>query len=51
MAECSKFNAVMEWPMETLGILDLLALYGFNREAAGKLVPHQHDMHPVQELL
>jgi len=38
--------------MATLGILDMLRLYGFNAEKTrAKLVRHKEDKYPVQELL
>ena len=37
--------------MFKLGVLDLLALAGFDRTASAKMVRHQHDKYPVRELL
>ena len=37
--------------MTPLGILDMLAFHGFNRDCRCKLVRHKEDKYPVQELL
>ena len=37
--------------MFKLGVVDLLALAGFDRTASAKMVRHQHDKYPVRELL
>jgi hypothetical protein len=37
--------------MASLGILDMLGFYGFDRNWRGKLVRHKEDKYPVEELL
>lgn len=37
--------------MTSLGILDMLGLYGFDRKKRVKLVRHKHDKYPVDESL
>ena len=37
--------------MMTLGVLDMLGFYGFDRDCRAKLVRHKEDKYPVEELL
>lgn len=37
--------------MPSLGVLDMLALYGFDRGCRAKLVRHKEEKYPVEELL
>lgn len=37
--------------MTSLGVIDMLGFYGFDRESRGKLVRHKEDRYPVHELL
>src|SRR5215813_11688577 len=41
----------VEAAMTSLGVLDMLGFYGFDRHCRAKLVRHKEDKYPVEELL